>query len=123
MSRRADSWDKRSHTAPKVLAQLTPSVTTPVTAYTVPKNTEVEIREIAVVNTANQDRDYAFYNDNDGSTYDSTTIVAEGSVTRDLDGDRILSLTLDNEGGTIGVETSSANDLTFTVWGVERPKR
>ena len=116
-------WDKRQHTKPKVLAQLTPAVTSVVTAYTLPANTEVEIREIAVVNVANQDRDYEFHLDNDGSTYNNTTIIGEGSVVRDLDGDRILSITMDNEGGTVGVSTSVANDLTFTIWGVERPKK
>lgn len=116
-------WDKRQHTEPKVLGQIKPGGTTAVTIYTVPENTETEVKEISIVNLTNQDKDFAIYIDDNGSTYDDNTIVASNVINKQIGEPRTFSITMDKEGGSIGVQSSSSNDINFTITGIERPKR
>jgi len=102
----------------RILAQIRPSGTGATTAYTKPAKNLATVNSIAVCNTTGGTVNYSVYVCINGTTYDQTTAIAYASpivanATYIID----LPFTLDTTNGTVGVQTSSANALTFTLIG------
>lgn len=102
----------------RILAQNRPSGTSAVTGYTKPSNLPVTINNIVICNTTGSAVSYSVYICKNGTTYDQTTAIAY-SVNIPANDTMIidLSFTLDTASGTIGVQSSSANALNFTILG------
>ena len=112
--------DKEAFAVYKQLAQLRPSGTSPESIYSPPVNTETVILMLTVVNHANQDRDANIYFDNDGTTYDENTKIAQRTVTRGAESEKTgLFLAMNDSSGNLAVQSNVADSLTFTIWGKE----
>lgn len=118
-----------AHAQGELLAQYRPTTTSPETAFTAGE-LRVEITLILcvldptqVLTTAGQ-ADVIVYHDDDGTTFDQASIII--SETR-------LQLLQDNDlfqaqhpgsgiiikpGGSLGVEVTDANDITFSFYGI-----
>lgn len=101
------------------LAQTSPSATTATTAFTATLNTE--ITRIHAVNYTGSAVDCEVYHDDDGTTYNNTTIVekfsAPANSTTEKDyrsGGNGLSV---RPNGTIGIKAGTANAVNFTLYG------
>ena len=101
-----------------ILAQTNPSGTSAVTAYTKPTQYPVTIVGIAVCNTTNSNVTYSIYVSPTGTTYDTTTAIVYSYLLLANDSDFIeFPFTLNVNGGTIGVKSSSANAINYTIIG------
>ncbi len=102
-----------------MLAQLTPALAnTAEQLYSPNAAEEVHVKAWTVVNYNNQDVDFIVYVDDDGTTWDDTTTVFLGSVTKSETnpaGD--LSIFMNDSSGSIGFESDDV-DVTITIWGV-----
>lgn len=104
----------------KMLGQIRPSNTSPVSIYSPPTGVETIAFMVTVVNHSNQDVDATFYVDDDGTTYNESTMIAQRTISKGSESEKHgLYLAMNDENGNIAVQTSSANDLTFTIWGKE----
>lgn len=105
----------------KELGQSTPADTNAATLYSLPTKKIALITLIVITNTSNGALTYRLFADRDGTTYSTATaleydvaIAANTTVYRDL------NLPLSNTGGgSIGIRSSSANNITFTAYGME----
>lgn len=103
------------------IAQVRPANTTAATAFTATIKTEVT--SIIVSNTSGATAKCRIFHDDDGSTYDETTSLY-WDVTVNADSTFEISAGVDGAGftigenGTLGVRTSVASALTFTVYGI-----
>lgn len=104
----------------KQLGQLRPSTTAATSIYSPAASTTFVIKTLHVVNTGAGNRTYKVYHDEDGTTYDSDSIILTGNISGNSS---VLVESLwiagSNSSGNIAVETSSANALNFTIYGVE----
>jgi hypothetical protein len=102
----------------RLLAQSRPSGTSAVSAYS--PSYETVIRSIVVCNQGGTTPSFSIYLDDDGTTYDETTalfwsvpLAANETVIIDAGWD------MTNSAGNLAVQTSIANDVTFTIFGDE----
>jgi len=105
---------------PKQFGQERPADTNVATPYTVPTGKRAIIRHIMVANTSSNNTKYRIFMDANGTTHDETTAIAfdvplSKENTHSFD-DQYIVL---EEGGSIGVRTGTANNLTFTIDGDE----
>ena len=115
-----------SHAQGELLAQLRPSVTTAVTLYTSAElRTEVTLLIACIVPSAvSDDLDVTVYHDDDGTSYvDDTAIMHETRLKLLQDGRLIQaqhpgSGIVIKPGGSIGVQTSVADEVTFSLYGI-----
>jgi hypothetical protein len=118
-----------SHAQGELLAQVRPGVTTPVTAVTADA-LRIEITLItaaidptAVLSTAGQ-TDVAVYHDDDGTTYDQTSIILSETRLQLLQDSILFQAQHPGSGihilpgGNLAVETADANDVTFSIYGI-----
>ena len=105
----------------RLLAQYRPSGTSAVTAYTKPANKLITVTHMIMCNTTAGAINVSVFYDSDGTTYDQTTalyytyvLAANDTMFIDLD------MTLEIANGTIGVQISSANAVTFSIFGQVR---
>lgn len=109
------------------LAQLRPSVTTPVTLYQVPAapaglRVELTLLFVALRDGASS-TEINIFHDDDGTTYNDDTIIA-GETKVDTDTDNIFQAQavgggiFVKAGGSIGVQVNNANDVNFTLYGI-----
>lgn len=102
------------------LAQVRPAVTTATSAFTADLTTEITM--IAICNTTSTAAAFSLYHDDDGSTFDQTTAL---HYEQNIPGNTTLYISADSMGGgitvstdgQIGVQTDTANALTFSVYG------
>lgn len=111
-----------SHAQGEQLAQLRPSVTTPVTLFTA-SELRVEVTLLVICNHTGGAVAVNVYHDDDGTTYDSTTMLVDRSVLQDdpefaFQAQHPGSGIHIKPGGSIGVRTATADDVTFTLYGV-----
>ena len=124
MSRRADGHNNEQLKSAKQLGQVRPpSANTPVEIYAPAFNVDAVIVMITAVNDSNQDATLNAYHDKDGTTYDIDTRVAQRVVSKGAESIKEGLLLAMNGQGSFAVESSSAGNLTFTIWGTEKPKR
>jgi len=104
----------------KILAQLRPTGSSAVTAYTVPANTTSIITTIHICNTTTSDTTFRIFIDNTASTYDETTALYYDTTLSAKETMKIQThLGMNTAGGTLGIRTANASALTFTINGVE----
>ena len=103
------------------MAQVTPAVTTDATAYTADLRTE--ITSIFVCNTSGSAVTFRLFHDEGGTTYATTnalfydkSVPANDTIVirSEYAGSVIIMAPTDS----LGVRTSAANDLTFSIYGV-----
>lgn len=105
----------------KMLGQQTPTTTTAITLYDGSAASSTAIQSLRVCNTDIAAGATAscrvFFNDA-GNNYDATNAVLYDKT---VNGKGTLAISLGslNGTGTIGVRSSSANALTFTLFGTE----
>ena len=109
------------------LAQIRPGVTTAVTAFSADQQGH-EITRLVICNTTGSPVNASIFHDDDGTVYDQTTaleyatpIAANASLTllaRAEGGGIKIS-----RGGALGVQSSTADALTFTLYGITEPAR
>jgi hypothetical protein len=102
------------------IAQIRPSGTTAVEAYTA--SIVTEIRKIAICNTTGSAALFSLFHDDDGSTFDETTALhyqqtVPPKTTITIDADMEAGGISVKVGGQIGVQTDTANAFTFTMYG------
>lgn len=107
----------------KVLGQATPSDTNAVSIYS-PASPVVstEITSIFICNTDSSQHSYRIFLDDDGTTYNTTTALFYDKTINGNETSIPLSGTsvfMNNLSGNLAVRTNSANNLTFTVLGIE----
>jgi len=103
------------------LAQSRPSGTTATSIFTASIVTEISL--IVVCNTTASSADFSIYHDDDGSTADQTTalfyaVPVAGNTTVTISSDSIGAGLQMAATAQLSVQTSVANALTFTVYGV-----
>lgn len=103
----------------KQLGQISPSVTTAVSAYSVPDNTIGIVKNIVVCNTSTATIRFSIYVDNDGTTYDKSTALHFEQLIRGKQTVRISGFDPIATAGNLAVQTSVASGLTFTINGSE----
>ena len=118
-----------SHAQGELLAQVRPGVTTPVTALTA-SELRIEVTLIkcvldplVVLSTAGQS-DVAVYHDDDGTTYDQTSIIISETRLQLLQTNILFqaqhpgSGIMIKPGGNLAVQCADANDVTFSIYGI-----
>jgi hypothetical protein len=102
----------------RVLAQINPSGTSAVTAYTKPTNKIVTVNTIVVCNTSGSAINFSLYLCTNGTTYNTTTALAyQQPIAANETQVVYIPFTLDTTSGTVGVQSSSANAINFTILG------
>lgn len=109
------------------LAQVRPGVTTAVLGYANPqtggRGLNLEITLIVVCNTTAAPAAFSIYHDDAGSTYSQATALYYGKVLAAND-TVLIAIPSQNSGiavkpgGNIGVQSSVASALNFTIYGV-----
>jgi len=109
--------------AGSLLAQVKPAVTTAVTLYTAVLRTEITLFLAVVIPGSAGNIDIDIYHDDDGTTYDDSTLI--GSIQRADNADGLTfqaqcpgSGIMIARGGTIGVKISTADDINFSMYGI-----
>lgn len=104
----------------KQLAQNRPSGTTAVSIYTPPASTKTIITTVMICNTTALPAAYSLYHDDDGTTYNESTALAF-TVTLAANSWVAVEVRICSNSATanIAVQTSIANALTFTFYGME----
>ncbi len=103
------------------IAQNRPSGTSAVSAFTADLVTEITL--IVVCNTTASAAEFSVYHDDDGSTFTQATALHYAQT---IGANETLYLGSEYAGagmtikpdGQLGVQTNTANALTFTVYGV-----
>tara|TARA_R110000772_G_scaffold120327_3_gene226508 strand:- start:3446 stop:3775 length:330 start_codon:yes stop_codon:yes gene_type:complete len=104
----------------KLLGQLRPAATTAEIIFSPRTGSQVVLTSIYICNLSSSKKEYSLYFDNDGTTYDETTALAfeteiQGNTTAIVE----IEIPLRNSAGGFAVQTSSANDINFTLFGEE----
>ena len=103
-----------------VLGQVRPSGTAAVSLYSPPAATDTIVSMIKCCNVSVAAADVSVYLDDDGSTFDESTalhfeVELLAGETLEVTG----TITLNDSSGNIGVQSSVANAITFTLFGDE----
>ncbi len=125
MSRDLDNFKRDEYAERKQLGQIRPLVAnTPVEIYSPRLGVETTAFMLTITNDSNQDAVATAYHDDNGTTYDRDTRIGQKTVSKGAEDAKIgLYLAANNSAGSVAVESSAAGDLTFTLWGIERPKK
>lgn len=104
------------------LAQINPSNTNSRTLFS--PSVRTEVTQLVIANVTGSAATFGIYHDDDGTTYDDSTalykaisIAANSTVTITADGGPGTGFIV-GVGGSIGIESSVADALTFTAYGV-----
>ena len=113
--------------AGQLMGRVLPSVTTPVTLFTASVATEITMVVFAMTSGAPASVKYALYHDQNGTTYDNTTVIGIGEATDTLftfsPGAAFLSHGVGSgihmlPGESLGVEIDSASAINVTAYGI-----
>lgn len=105
------------------LAQPRPANTSAAAGYTAPSTQSVEITRIVIANTTGSAADASvFHDDAGGSTFDQTTalyyqVAVPGNSTLTISSDSVGTGIVMSPGSQLGIQTGTANALTFTIYG------
>ena len=104
----------------KVLGQVRPSGTGAVSLYSPPADTDTIVSMIKCCHVGILPADVSVYLDDDGSTFSEATalhyqVELFPGETLEVTG----TITLNDPTGSIGVQSSVANAITFTIFGDE----
>lgn len=109
------------------LAQARPAGTSAVALYTATMRTEATL--LVIANTTGTAAAYSVYHDDDGTTYDATTALAEAvSLAANATVYLLASPApgcglVVRSGGTLAIKTGTGSALTFTLYGVTEARR
>jgi hypothetical protein len=104
----------------KLFGQSRPTTTTNTLIYTVPVGFDAIISSIIICNTSGASADATVFVSNSGGAFGHDhAILHEVPVANATFPTIVDCKIVVNSGGTVGVKTSSANDLTFTISGME----
>lgn len=106
----------------KQLAQLEPANTSVAALYSPSANVIAEIENLFITNTSANARAYRVFHDADGTTSSTGTALYYDVAIAANTTDRISfnpPLWMDNEDSNLGVRSDAANELTFTLYGLE----
>lgn len=108
------------------VAQSRPSGTSAVSAYTASLRTEISL--VNVCNTTSSPANFSLYHDDDGSTFDETSALhyaqlVPANTTVRIEFNAAGGGLMVSEDGQIGVQTSVANALTFSIYGITQEAR
>ena len=122
MSRKADSYKRDEIKERKQLAQAE-LTTTATSLYTPNTNVETVITSIVITATSSQNRWISIFHDDDGTTYDDTTVLID-----EQDISSSETFIYDNEiymngAGNLAFEAEQSNIFTATIYGIERQKK
>jgi len=115
------------HAAGELLGHVVPVDANPVTLYQADQlRTEITLFLVAQAPiSGGATANIRIYHDDEGTTYDVTTIIAGGQVTRDtpdltsvFQAQHPGSGIMIKPGGSIGVSSDDANATAFTIYGV-----
>jgi len=103
------------------LAQSRPSGTSAVSAFTATIQTEISV--IVICNTTVSAAKFSIYHDDNGSTFDQTSAL---HYAQNIPASSTVYITSDSVGagvtlspdGQLGIQTDTANALTFSIYGV-----
>jgi len=123
MGRNLDTVTRDQLAVRKTLGQKVPAVSNVAEEiYSPEEGIETVGIMVTVTNDSNQDRTATIYYDDNGTTYDKTTRVAQRTVTKGSESEKEnLFVATNSSSSSLAVESSSGGDLTFTIWGIERP--
>ena len=115
-----------SHAQGELLAQSRPGVTTPVTLLSAAElRIEVTLLIACIVPSAiSDDLNITVYHDDDGTTYDDDTAIMHETRLKLLQDGRLIqaqhpgSGIVIKPGGSIGIQTSVADEVNFTLYGI-----
>lgn len=104
----------------KVLGQIRPSDTNPVSLYSPGANKSIIIKSVYVCNTSGIAATFRIFLDDNGTTYDeSTALFWDTSIGPDTTVELDTFISMNDQTGNLGVRSSNANALTFTAFGAE----
>ena len=104
----------------KQLGQARPGDTNSVSIYSPAANVTTIITHIFVCNTTGNTPAYSIYCDDDGSTYDETSALYFANAMAANTTEKIpCFIAMNNSAGNLAVETDTADEITFTVFGSE----
>lgn len=114
-----------SHGQGELLAQIRPSGTTAVLAFNATLRTEITLI-MATIDPASgpANLDVGVFLDDDGTTYDQTTRIISETRLQLTQGNILFqaqhpgSGIFMKPGGNLAVQTSDANDVTFSIFGI-----
>ncbi len=103
------------------LAQLRPTPTTPVLAYTASVDTEITL--VVICNTTAADANFSVYHDDDGTIFDDDTALYKLQLVPARD---TIEIELSHagagisvaSGGSIAVASDTADAINFTLYGI-----
>ena len=104
-----------------LLAQVRPSVTSAVLGFAAQLRTEITL--IVISNTTASAVNFSLYHDDNGTTYDQTTALYY-AVQVAANSTELIQIASPNagillsSGGNLGVQSSTANALNFSIYGV-----
>lgn len=104
----------------KQLGQLRPANTTAASLYSPPAATTWVGKNLMVCNTSGASATFRVFHDEDGTTYDETTALFWDAPI--AAGETIILTGLlagFTDAGNVGVRSSAANAITFTLYGAE----
>lgn len=109
------------HASGQQLAQTRPNPTSAQSAYTAVLHTE--ITKIIICNTTGSAANASLFHDDDGSTFDQTTALI---YAKSVPANDFIVVELAGPGGglqvapdgEIGIQTGTADALTFTIYGI-----
>lgn len=105
-----------------ILAQSRPTDTNAASVYSPPSGIITEITQVIVAENSGNTPSYRIFLDNDGTTYDQTTALFYDVATAANTSYELIShgsWWMTDSDGNLAVRTSGANQLTFTVFGIE----
>lgn len=102
----------------RILAQSRPSGTSNTALYTKGTKKLAHISHLVICNTTGSAVTYRVFLDADGTTYDETTAIyydvsIGANTTEFVD----IDATIEVDGGSIGIRTSTGSALNFTLMG------
>lgn len=101
------------------LNKLRPSGTTAELIFSPRTGEQVILKSLYICNLSAVDIEYSIYFDNDGATYDETTAIAfstpiQANTTEIVE----IEIPARNSAGGLAVQTSSADDINFMLFGI-----
>ena len=72
---------------------------------------------LTVVSDNNQDVNFIFYHDDNGTTWDTTTLAYKGTVIKDSAEKELVDWYINDSAGSIGFEADDV-DCVVNIWGV-----
>jgi hypothetical protein len=104
----------------KMLGQVAPVGTSPVSVYSPPASTRGIVKTIVVCNTSGSAAKFRLFLDDDGTTYDETTALYwDVEVSPGIPFQIDTMLAMNNVAGNLAFRSDTANALTCTVFGGE----